>query len=409
MTTAKNTGSTTEESTDGGDLFAVMDTETARRPQPSYKLLRQSSPILRMEGAGVIVSARADVDELLRKPEVFSSNMSAVDLKNVRPLIPLQIDPPMHRKFRRILDPLFSPQRMRELEPAISSLVNELIDGFADDDEIDFCARFSVPFPSQVFLTMLGLPLDELPRFLGMKDGIIRPHYVVGTTQGHPDAIAHQEAIAASIYEYFETALDERTNEPRDDLLTRFLDAEMDGARLSREDILDICFLFLIAGLDTVSASLDCFFAYLAEHPEARAQIVADPAVVPRVVEELLRWESPVVAVPRIAIQDTELGGCPISAGEHVTALIGSANVDDDALADAEHVRFDRIPNRHVAFGAGIHRCLGLHLARVELQVALREWHARLPDYRIAPGVELNFTAGIRSLDVLPLVLRTTV
>jgi cytochrome P450 len=238
-----------------------------------------------------------------------------------------------------------------------------------------------------------------------MKDAIIRPQHVIGVPNGHPDALAYQKEMAASIYDYFNRILDVREQDPRDDLLSQFLSTEVEGDRLSREDILDICFLFLIAGLDTVSASLDCFFRYLAEHPEKRQMLVADDAVVPSVVEELLRWETPVVGVPRIATQDVVVGDCPISKGEHVTALIGSANTDEAEYPDADDVRWDRDANRHLAFGGGIHRCLGSHLARVELRVALREWHARIPDYRIKPGVDLNFTPGIRSVDSFPMML----
>ena len=169
---------------------------------------------------------------------------------------------------------------------------------------------------SRVFLTMFGLPVDELPRFLAMKDGIIRPEHVVGCAPGAPEAVAHQKRTAASIYEYFEGLLDERATDPRDDLVTGFLDAEIDGHKLTRNDILDICFLFLIAGLDTVTASLDCMFAFLARNPDHRRQIVDDPSVIPSAVEELLRWETPVIGVVRQTTRDTELGGCPVPAGQ---------------------------------------------------------------------------------------------
>ena len=155
--------------------FSAMDPEMAANPQPLFKALREATPVMAMEGAGVIVSGRAEVDEAFRRPEIFSSNMSAVDLGNIRPLIPLQIDPPEHKKYRRILDPIFAPKQMALLEEPVSTLANGLIDGFIDRGELDFAAEFSVPFPSQVFLTLLGLPLDDLPIFLAMKDGIIRP------------------------------------------------------------------------------------------------------------------------------------------------------------------------------------------------------------------------------------------
>jgi len=198
--------------------------------------------------------------------------------------------------------------------------------------------------------------------------------------------------------------LDEREVERRDDLLSRFLDAEVDGHQLTRDDILDVCFLFLIAGLDTVSASLDCFFGYLCEHPEQRRQLVADPSLVPSAVEELLRWESPVGSIARVATEDAEILGCPIRKGDMVGISLGSIDTDEAALPDAYDVRFDREVNPHNAFGGGVHRCLGSHLARLELRVALREWHTRIPEYSVKPGHELVYTPAIRSLDTFPMV-----
>ncbi|WP_236591276.1 cytochrome P450 [Mycobacterium paraintracellulare] len=392
-----------------GGLNLLANAELTRRPQPTYKMLRESSPVMRVDGIGVLVSSWGLVDEVLHKPEIYSSAFSAASLKNERPLIPLQIDPPDHRKFRKILDPLFAPKKMQAREDSIAARVNELIDGFIDRDEIDFAKEFSVPFPTSVFLILLGLTLEELPALLAMKDGIIRPHEMTGQPLGHPETEAHQIATAESIYDYFGKIIEERRREKHDNLIDGFLEAEIDGDRLSHEDILDICFLFLIAGLDTVSASLDCFFSYLAEHPQLRHNIKNDPERLPFMVEELLRWETPVMAVAREAKSDTELGGCPIHAGEQVLALIGSANTDEANLADAHDVRFDRKVNRHFGFGGGVHRCLGSQLARVELRTALRIWHQRIPDYHIKPGVELNFTPGVRATSSFPMILHKSV
>jgi cytochrome P450 len=294
---------------------------------------------------------------------------------------------------------------MKLLEDRVTRLANELIDAFVDDDQVDFAARFSVPLPSQVFLTMLGLPLVELPRFLEMKDGIIRPQVVVGQPLGHPDTDSHQQATADSIYAYFEKLLDERADARRDDLVSHFLDAEVEGERLTRDEIVDICFQLLIAGLDTVTAALDCSFGYLARHPDDRRQIVEHPESIPSVVEELLRWETPVMAVARVATREGELRDCPIHTGDHVLALIGAANLDDEEFPGAGELRWDREANRHLAFGGGIHRCLGSHLARLELRVALHEWHRRIPEYRVSPGVELDYSPGIRSVDTFPMLL----
>ena len=213
--------------------------------------------------------------------------------------------------------------------------MNELIDGFIDDEEIDFAKQFSVPFPSQVFLTHVRTAARRAPDVPAMKDGVIRPDHVVGHESATPRPRRTSRQTADSIYAYFERVLDEREGERRDDLLSHFLDAEVDGERLTHEEILDICFLFLIAGLDTVSASLDCFFGHLAQHPDARGRIVDEPEAIPSVVEELLRWETPVMAVARVATRDTEVGGCPVNAGEQVMALIGAANVDDAEFPDA--------------------------------------------------------------------------
>jgi cytochrome P450 len=395
----------TEETSEHGVDLLSMHSELALNPQPTYQMLREASPVLQAEGIGVIVSSRAAVDEVLRDPATFSSGLDATDLKTRRPLIPLQIDPPIHRTFRKILDPLFAPQRVKHLEEPVAALANELIDAFVAEDEIDFSQQFSIPLPSQVFLTMLGLPLDELPRFLRMKDGIIRPDQVSGEPRGNPATETLQQETADSIYTYFEELLDARADERHDDLISRLLDAEVDGDRLGRTDILDICFLFLIAGLDTVSASLDCFFGYLAQHPDARREIVAQPERIPSVVEELLRWETPVMAVARVATQDAEIGGCPVHKGDQVMALIGAANLDDAEFPDAGKVQWDREGNRHLSFGGGIHRCLGSHLARLELRIALREWHRRIPDYQVKPGATLEYTPGIRSLETFPMLL----
>jgi len=370
-------------------------------PQAGYRTLREESPVAR-DGNFVMVARRADIETVFRHPEIFSSNMDAIDLGNVRPLIPLQIDPPDHLKYRKLLDPLFAPREVAKLETDVASLVNTLIDRFAGRGECEFCTEFAIPLPSQVFLRLLGLPYDDLDQFLYMKDGIIRPE---GDT---PEAqAAYRRTAAQAIYDYFETAIEERERERRDDLISRFLDAEADGERLTREEILDIGFLFLIAGLDTVTDTLECDYVFLAQHPEHRRQIVDDPSVIPSAVEELLRWESPVPGVARVAVADTQLSGCPVHRGDMVGVMVGSGNTDDAEFPDAYTVDFRRNPNRHIAFGGGVHRCLGSHLARLELRVALREWHRRIPDYHIRPGTELRYTAGLRSVEELPLVFES--
>jgi cytochrome P450 len=367
-------------------------------PQPMYKTLRESAPVFRSPQS-VVLSRLADIDMALKRTDLFSSNMDAVDLGNMRPLIPLQIDPPEHAKYRRILDPLFTPREMARREQAVTALVNEMIDGFADRGECDFHAEFAVPLPCTVFLQLLGLPLEDLDKFLVWKDGVIRPEGVQRPEQ-HRQAAA---PAAHQIYEYFERAIDEHIANPREDVLSALIAAQAEGKPLSREELLDICFLFLIAGLDTVTDSLDCFFVYLARHPEQRRLLIEQPDILPGAIEELLRWETPVPGVARVTIQDVEVGGCPISKGERISPLLGAANTDPAEFPDPDIVDFTRNPNRHRAFGGGPHRCLGSHLARLELRVALREFHRSIPDYEIPPGVQLAYTSGLRSVESLPL------
>ena len=190
----------------------------------------------------------------------------------------------------------------------------------------------------------------------------------------------------------------------RDDLMTELVHAELEGERLERTEILDICFLLLLAGLDTVTATLGCNIAYLAANTAARRRIANEPRLIAGAVEELLRWETPVMAVPRVIKQDVEIGGVQLRAGEVATLLIGAANVDEGHFESADTVDFERERNIHLAFGGGPHRCLGSHLARMELQVGMEEWHRRIPDYRIAEGETPRYSSGIREVLYLPLV-----
>jgi cytochrome P450 len=372
-------------------------------PQSIYNMLREHSPILRTEQGGTMIARHEDVEFALRHAELFSSDMDAISIGNVRPLIPLQINPPEHVKYRRLLDPLFAPKQVALLENDVRKLSNQLIDDFIDAGECEFNSAFAIPLPCTVFLRLLGLPLEDLDLFLELKDNIIRPLGGSGA-QDQEEFERIQAETGQRIYAYFEKVLDEREQQPRDDMLSGFLAADVDGNRLTREDILDICYLFLLAGLDTVTASVGCMVSYLAQHPEQRQRLVDDPSQIPGAVEELLRWETPVPGVPRVVTEGVELCGERLEAGERVTVLLGSANIDESGFPQPEEVDFERPANRHLAFGGGVHRCLGSHLARLELRVALEQLHERIPDYSIKPGEEPQYTMGIRAVEYLPLV-----
>jgi cytochrome P450 len=244
------------------------------------------------------------------------------------------------------------------------------------------------------------LPWEELDTLIELRDGLLRP----GNRQMAPEErSAIQRATAQRVYGYFDTILDERAAEPRDDILSLFVTTESDGERLTRDEVLAICFVLLTAGLDTVTDSLTCFFAFLAQHPDHRRRIVDDPTVIPDAVEELLRWETPVPSVVRWAREDAILGGKAVDAGHHVLVNLSAANLDPAEFADPLEVQFGRPVNRHVAFGGGVHRCLGSHLARRELRIALREWHRRIPEYSLSPGYAVGYLPPLRFVPDLKL------
>jgi len=391
MTTTPDTGGT-ETDADlmvfGGNKQGFLE-----YPQPHYARMRAHRPVLCVEGA-VQTTTRSALDTALRNPEVYSSGMEGAPLGTERPLIPLQIDPPEHRKYRKLLDPLFAPKQMALLEPQISAQVNDLIDGFVDRGHCDFTNEFAIPLPSIIFLRLFGLPLSDLPRLLAFNERTQRPE---GTTAA--EHLEARRANARDVYRYFEAVIDERRRaEPGDDLLSTLLTTEVEGERLSDDDVVDISFLMILAGLDTITDTLTCSFKFLAEHPTHRRQIVEDPSVIPSAVEELLRWETPVMTIIRVAQADAEIEGCPVRQGDFVLACLGSANTDESIFENADQVEFTRNPNRHIAFGGGVHRCLGSHLARQELRVALREWHRRIPAYELPAGFVPEYSDGLRSV-----------
>ena len=385
----------------------LFDLGAADAPQDAYRQIRTECPVTRVPGpagpAGgdqtVYLASYEEAIWALRHPEVFSSAPGAVDIGQDHPLIPLQVDPPDHAKYRRLLDPEFSPKRMLELEPDVRVLVNQLIDGFVERGECEFHEEFATPLPSAIFLRLMGLPQSDLATLLEWRDDTVRPD-----TDDLEEAARIRAAVGPKITAYFTEQLAARRTAPDDGLLSRIAVGEVDGRPLTQDEMLGTCHLLLIAGLDTVTATLDCMVAYLAQHPEERGRLVADPALVDGTVEELLRHETPVALLPRLVTQDATIGGVDIKAGDGCLVLIGAANGDEGEFDAADVVDFERAANRHLAFGAGPHRCLGSHFARLELRVAIEEFHRRIPDYRIADGAEIHHSAGIRQADHLPLV-----
>lgn len=372
-------------------------------PHPAYDRIRSECPVARTtlgeDHAVVIVSRYEDVIWALRHPDYFTSAGGALNLGE-QPLIPLEFDPPEHTKYRRLLSPQFVPREIQKLEPEIRRIVRELIDKVAPLGKCNFHEDIATPLPSGIFMALMGLPAEDLPRFLRWRDDSIRPDVEPGDFEG---AQAIRAKTAQEISEYFREYIARCRAAPDDDsLMSRIVHSSIDGRPLTEAELLGISHLLLLGGLDTVTATLDCMVVYLASHPEQRKVLVEDPSKLPAAIEELLRWLTPVMMIPRAIKQDVEMEGVQLLAGDSVMLAIGAANGDESEFPDPS-VDFDRNPNRHVAFGGSNHSCLGAHLARLELRVTLEELHKRIPDYRIPEGVEIHFSPGIRQADHLPL------
>ncbi len=378
------------------------EARASAEPQPLYVELARQCPVAHNErGVPIILT----MDDILFINKHRSVEQASKFLGSNRPAIPLGLDGPQHTKYRRLLDPVFTAKRVAPLAEQVKALAQQMIDGFIDRHEVDVYKEWCEPLPSQIFLSIMGLPMEDLPGFLNFKE------LTLGNEQVERDsaevAAAKKAQAVEWIQSYFNRSLDEREarGDPGDDVLGWLLTAEAGGEKLSREDIHDILGLLIIAGLDTVAASLACFLSYFARHPEQRARVVADPSGWPRAVEELMRFESPVTDGGRIALDDLELpSGVKIPAGTLMVMSWSAADVDPKYFPDPLTVDLDRTPNPHIGFASGFHRCLGSHLARMEMVVAMEAWHQRIPDYRIKPGAELVYSGNPRAPHRFPLV-----
>ncbi len=392
---------TTERDHEQPDVVQLLfGPRAADDPTQGYDYLHSACPVAH-SSLGYYISSYEDVLWALRHPDYFSSDAEALSIGQEHPLIPLQVDPPMHTQYRRVLNPEFTPAKVGELEPDVRLLVGHLIDRFADRGECDFHEEFATPLPSTIFLRLMGLPQEDLTTFLRWRDNSIRPDVAPGDLAA---AAAIREATGKEITVYFEKAIDDCRKRPNEGLLSQLVAVEMDGRNLNEAELLGTCHLLLLGGLDTVTATLDCMIAYLARNPRHRRALVKDRALIPSALEELLRRESPVMIVPRIVNKDVTVGGVELHQGDLASLVIGAANIDEEKFEDAHGVELAREPNRHLAFGGGHHLCLGAHLARLELRVGLEEFHRRIPDYSIPEGVEVHYSPGIRQADRLPLV-----
>jgi hypothetical protein len=286
---------------------------------------------------------------------------------------------------------------MKSIEGRIRAVADSLIDGFVDDGECDFVTDFAEPLPSVIFTEMMGLPIDQAPRFHNWKNVLLHGHH------DDPDGTIRARA-GQELNEYLVALLAERKQTPGEDIISTLHAAEVDGDKLSDEEVLDMTYLLFLAGLDTVASSLGLHFLHFARRADLRDQLANDPTVIPLAVEEMLRVESLILA-GRTATQDIEIGGQLVRKGDRVLINTVAASRDPEMFTDPDEIRFDRGRSRHVAFGVGPHRCAGSHLARIELAIAYEVWHSRIHEYRIKDGVTIErHASSVAGISSLPLV-----
>jgi cytochrome P450 len=337
----------------------------------------------------------------LQDPATFSN--AAITPMDPDPAItmkPMQLDPPEHTTWRRLLTGYFTPRRTRELRGRIESRVGQLLDELVPRGGCEFVHDFAYRFPTVVFLEIIGLPAAELDTFVGWVGAALHADETGVLDRGK------QVAVMRQVMGRFAEALAQRRAAPdpdATDILSHAARWRIDGEPAADPDILSCCLLLFLAGLDTVANQLSMGMAHLARTPSDRAALVEDPDRTPAAVEELMR-AFPIVQLSRKVTTDTVLGGQQLRAGEMVMFSLAAANRDPAALDRAREVVLDRPSTPHYGFGAGPHRCLGSHLARLEMDVALRMWHERIPHYEVATDEPLReYRSAVYGVTALPL------
>ncbi|GAA4743699.1 cytochrome P450 [Nocardioides endophyticus] len=306
-------------------------------------------------------------------------------------MIPIEIDGDRHKQFRQLLDPYFSPQKVAEKEDTLRQWANRLIDGWIEDGRCDFVNGFALPFPGVTVLTIMGWPLEDLDLMNDWTSTLLH-----GKPGGSPEEqMAVRGQAHVDMRAYMLAMIERRRGEAsRDDVTSGALNVEIDGKRLTDNELFDMFLLMMTAGLDTVQSVLCQSMVYLARHPEQWDKMFEAPESLEPAIEELLRWCAPAVPT-RNVVQDVEVAGLHLPPGERVHFPLAVANRDPAVYPDPDEVILDRVAKPHLAFGLGTHRCVGLHLARLELKIAFTELHRRMPTFRLAPDAEPHEHLGL--------------
>ena len=379
--------------TDWTTDFDHMDPRWTLDPYPIWDELREGCPVASTErfGGVYLPTTLAHVRDIAYDTEHFSSRRVVVRANppNVPiPSPPITSDAPHHKPSRMLLLPAFTPKAIEPFIPVTRRIANELLDAIGDAKTCDAAVAYTQHIPVRVIANMLGLPESEGDRFRAWIHVFLED-----TIHDDQDSAARLVACVNEMNDFFRPFVEERRKSPGNDLISFLIKAQMNGEPLTERHFYGTLQLLLIAGIDTTWSAIGSSLWHLAKTPEDRRRLVAEPGLIPTAVEEFLRAYAPVTMARRVS-KDTTVGGCPMQAGKMVLLAFPAANRDPAAFPEPDKVIIDRQENRHLAFGVGIHRCIGSNLARMEIQVALEEWLKRFPEFSLSDPAAVHWSAG---------------
>lgn len=361
-------------------------------PFPWYNFMRKNMPVFYDEKNGIWhVFRYSDVKKVLSDYTSFSSSEGRVESSS-NPIGSsiISIDPPRHTHLRSLVNKAFTPRRVQEMAPRIRAIADELVDSMVRKGESNLVEDYSGPLPVIVIAELLGIPPEDRKKFRKWSDELVS-----GTSEGMDETSTEYFDPQAAMAEYFRKIIEVKRISPGNDLISSLLEAELDGEKLSELDLLGFCVLLLVAGNETTTNLITNAVLTLSKNQEKYERILKDHSLIPAMVEEILRYRSPVQSMFRTCIKDTDLGGKTIHTGEPVLAWIGSANHDDMEFKDSDEFNIDRTPNRHIAFGEGVHFCLGAPLARLEAKIALETLMEKAGKVTVKKDAELEPLGGV--------------
>jgi cytochrome P450 len=383
--------------------FSHFEEEYGERAIEIWDDLRGRCPVARTErfGGAWLPTRYEDVQAIAYDTEHFSSR--AIIAGNYRPPLdiapvggepPISSDPPFHHDARKLLLPAFTKANVAKQAVTTEAFCHSLIDGFAGRDVVDAATEYGMHIPIRVIADMLGFPTADTDRF---------KEFVEDALEGINTPLEEREERGDPLFDYLLAQIQDHLANPRDDLTTHLINAELYGQKLEPQHVAGTMALLLIAGIDTTWSAIGASLWHLAQHPEDRRRLVEEPALRATAVEEFLRAYAP-VTMARLVKEDISFGGVEMKAEDWVLLPFPAANRDPEKFERADEVVIDREVNRHAAFGLGIHRCVGSHLARMELRVALEVWLERIPEFSLADASAVSWAPGqVRGPRALPL------